>query len=418
MRRHAKATLALPLVILLSGAVIPLVVSGGGRVPAPPADAGEPQYAGRTANEWCRMAMKALDQGKHDLAIKFLRTAEKAQPGAQYSVQLAEARRERRRAGEVAGARARLLGGEPAHLEVDLNGTVVSAYRTTVVLPGESLWTLAEQLVAADRGIAAAELVHGERAVYAAWDVLTALNGVRELDVGEIIAVPLLEREADAISGANALDLETIGLAQRALDSGDLDGAISLRNRVNGDFAGQTDTLRALDEDLTHARASRLLDSAREILAGAEEMARPDRHGDLVRALREARGLLSEAEATAEVSVEPLMGRATAMLSEAEKYRVGPDGVIAATKPAGVAYADFARETVEWFMRRELAGSGKEYPHQAEKTRDEIAWAAYLLEASALADRDGVDFARLLTAASEEPVRLPNPADYFAGLVE
>ena len=419
MKLHTSATLALPLAILLSGAVIPLVVSGGGRAPAPPVDAGEPRYVGKTAREWCVMATKSLEQRRYDLAIRYLKTAERVEPGSQYEDRLTRARRTRRRATDVARIRERLLGGEFDGLELDSAGAVVSAHRTTVVLPGESLWTLAEGLVAAGRGLLASDLAPGDPAVYEAWDALTAMNGVREFDVGEIVLVPVPERETAAISAGNALDLRTIEQASAALDAGDLDEAVSLRECVTGPFAAAGESLRTLDVRLRDARAERLLASARGILATAEEMSRPSRHGELVGALREARRLLSEAQATADVSAEPEMARLAATLSEAERYSVGPNGLIAATKPPGVAYTDFAHATVEWFLRRKLEKSGKEYPHHDQKTADDVAWAAYLLRASALAEREGVDFAGLLTeAGAEQRVCLPNPADYFAELAE
>lgn len=377
MKRRARATLALPLAILLSGAVIPLVVRGGGRAPAPPIDAAEPRYAGRTARQWCAMATASLERQKYDLAIRYFKTAERAESGLQYENELARARRERRRAAVVAGSRARLLEGELDGLELDSAGAVVAAYRATVALPGESLWTLAEALVAAERGVPASDVDSRDAAVYGAWDALTTLNGVRELDVGEIVLVPVPEQEAVAISAGNALDLETIELAG--------------------------------------ARVERLLADARGMLATADEMSRPSGHGELVAVLREAARLLSEAQAAAGVSAAPEAERVAAMLSEALQYRVGSDGLIAATKPAGVAYTDFALATVEWFLKRELERSCREYPDHDKKTADDIAWAAYLMEASALAEREGVDFAGLLTAAgNERQIRLPNPAEYFA----
>ena len=234
MKQHGKATLALPLAILLSGALIPLVVSGGGRTPALPADAGEPMYAGRTAVEWCTMATKAMERGEHDLAIRYFKTAEKVEPGAQYASELTLARRERRRALAVERERARLFGGSPDSLCVNNAGRVTYGHRTVVVLPGESLWTLARAFVAADRGVTAGELTTPDGALYAVWDALTSLNGLRELDVGETVLLPLPEWESAAMSEANARELEAIEQAIGALDAGKIDRAASLREQMVG----------------------------------------------------------------------------------------------------------------------------------------------------------------------------------------
>jgi hypothetical protein len=101
------------------------------------------------------------------------------------------------------------------------------------------------------------------------------------------------------------------------------------------------------------------------------------------------------------------------LLRDAERFSLESDGTVAATKPPGVVFTEFALETVEWFLDRPLARSGAAYPNHAGKTRDEVAWARYLADASALASSNGVDFAELLVDDGACDVRLPNPGSYF-----
>ena len=242
---------------------------------------------------------------------------------------------------------------------------------------------------------------------------------MRELEVGEVVLLPIPDEEAAAISSANAVELQLMAEASAALDAGNVDAAAKLRERVSGAFALGLDALGALDERLRDARAGRMVESARALIAEADSLPRPTRHGELVGALREARRLLTVAGGTPGVVAGTDLERADALLAQAQRYSVGEDGVIAATKPAGVAYTDFARSTVEWFLKRELRRSGKEYPYHDQKTADEIAWAAYLIRASELAEREGVDFAGLLTSdVAEAHVRLPNPGEYFTGAAD
>lgn len=231
MRRLRKATIALPVVLVAAGLAIPVIVDGGaGRPPAPPA--AEARYAGRSATEWRALAAAALDGEDFALAIKYLRTAEKVEPGRQYSGELTRVRAARKRALDVASNRERMIGGRPLDLVLDEDGRVVSAHRMTVALPGESLWSVAVALQAAWRGILPSEVSAGGPDVYATWDALTDVNGLRELDVGETIRLPLSPPELDAISRANAEDMERVRLAGAALDGGNVERARNTRTRA------------------------------------------------------------------------------------------------------------------------------------------------------------------------------------------
>ncbi len=412
MRRLRKATIALPVVLVAAGLAIPVIVDGGAsRPPAPPA--AEARYAGRSATEWRALAAAALDGEDFALAIKYLKTAEKVEPGRQYSGELARVRAARKRALDVASNCDRMIGSQPQDLVLDEGGNVVSVHRTTVALPGESLWSVAVALQAAWQRVLPSEVPAGSPDVYATWDALTDVNGLRELEVGETVRLPLSRPELDAISRANAEDMERVRLAEAALDGGDVERARSLRDAIRGDFALGSDGLRALDARIREARSAQLLATAREILEAAPDISRPSRHHELVVSLRRARGLLEEVRGLSGGLPDGELERVEGLLAEAERYRLDPEGNIVATKPAGMAYTEFARATVEWFIARKLAGSGAEYPYSDRKTADEVAWADYMQGASSLADSEGVDFAGLLTDPDERAVRLPNPGSYF-----
>ena len=107
------------------------------------------------------------------------------------------------------------------------------------------------------------------------------------------------------------------------------------------------------------------------------------------------------------------IARVDSLLSEAERFALADDGRIVATKPEGVAYAEFAQRTIEWFLGRTLEDSGAEYPHSERKSADEVSWSRYMLAASAISESRGVDFGELLLDPGERHVVLPNPAEYF-----
>jgi hypothetical protein len=416
MERRTRLSLMLPLAILLAGIVIPAVIGTGRGGPRPDAPGEAALVAGRTADQWRDVAFRSLEREQFDRALRAIKTAERAEPGTQFGDDLVRIRRARWEAREVERARRRLLGGEPEHIALDPRGAVLVGYRTTVVLPGESLWSLARQVVSAERGIHVDDVGSDDAAVYALWDRLTDLNGVRELEVGERVMVPLPDGERALIAAANARDLSRIERGTRALVEGDLDAGVQLHEEVRGEFARATDAFRAFEEALAGAREDALVDKASSAVEEALALSRSSEHGAIVglladarRALVEARGLSGGTRHGEEVE------RVDELLADAERFRVESDGSVFTTKPAGVAYTETARATVEWFLGRRLASSGREFPYYDEKTGDEIGWARYLGCASEMARLDGVDFATVLESVGEEiEIRLPSPGRYFS----
>jgi hypothetical protein len=285
----------------------------------------------------------------------------------------------------------------------------------TVALPGESLWSLARALVSADRGILAAELAGNDPAIYGLWHRLTDLNGVRELEVGERVMIPLPESELAGMAKSNAEDLARIEEGARALARGDLEGAVLLCDQVRGDFARGTERLRTFEEALVAAREDALKERASAAVSQAATLSRSSDHREILRLLGEAREALIEAgELAAGTRHVGEIERIEDLLTDARRFRVGDDGSVVAMKHAGTPYTEAARETVEWFLRRELVSSGMAFPYHDEKTRDEIGWARFLGGASDMARADGLDFASLLESVGEEiEIRLPSPARYF-----
>ncbi len=464
MRRHDRLTRLLPVAVLLAGALIPVLVRSGGEAPSPEVE--ERRLRGKTAQEWSALAELASADGAHDRALVYIKTAEKLEPGTQYADRLTEVRRARWRTKAIAGERARLRGGDIDAIEFGVGGDVESAWRLAVVLPGESLWSLARSAVAADRGTMPGELPGEDADVNRAWDALTDLNGVRELEVGEMVRVPLAGAEVAAIEAANREDLARIAEASRAIAAGDLEVARELRAEVAGTYALGTDICAGVDAALAAAsdaeRAGELEDGARaaaaafrfsradslalaavetgadpallgeldllrdareetlvveayDLVVAAEELPRSSRYAEFRESLERSRSLLEEAEGLSDgVQYGQASMLVAGMLEDAAKVRVSSDGTVVASKPAGVDYTEAARAAVEWLLGRTLATSGKEFPYHAEKTSDELAWARYLADASEMARRDGADFASLLTSSeSELELTLPNPDGYF-----
>ncbi|MBD3349032.1 MAG: hypothetical protein GF400_07535 [Candidatus Eisenbacteria bacterium] len=405
-----KATLALPVVLILIGLAVPVVVDGGSsRPPAPP---DPPRYAGRTAAEWHELAMRSLESGRLNMALKYMKTAERTAPGRQYGRELAEVRRARKKAAAAAENRRRMLEAEPGSFEIASDGRVTSAYREVVALPGESLWSLAGRLVAARTGDFPSDVADGDE-VYDVWDALTDLNGVRELEVGEIVFVPLSDDELRAITVRNAADLERIRLASAALAGGDLEEAEELRASLETDFALNSEAADSLDRRISKMKSETLLASARLAATEALAASRISEHGGILESLRLARQKLEMARRLGADVPAALVKSIESFLSAAERYTIRDDGTIAARKPSGVAYTEFARSTVEWFLDRTLEDSGAEFPRSSLKSADELGWAEYMKDASSLAERGGRDFAELLVDTGERVVVLPNPSGYF-----
>ena len=197
MKRLKRATIVLPLLVLLAGAAVPVLVdlddAGGGSV----AEAQARRVAGRTAEEWIALATQAAARDQFDKALKFAKTAEGVESGEQYAAELRAIRKARRRRREISRLKARLTEGPIEDLALDGEGRVLSGHRLTTVLPGESLWSLAREFAAAELAVLPAEV--DNRDTYAAWDELTALNGVRELKVGERVALPLTDADAERV---------------------------------------------------------------------------------------------------------------------------------------------------------------------------------------------------------------------------
>ncbi len=466
MRLPAKATRALPIVILLLGALIPILARSGGVAPPPGEEVAERRVRGRTAGDWRELAAASLESGRYRRALGYIKTAESVEAGTQYAEDLAAIRTARWRSRQIVRARTRLIESEIEHVECDAAGGVLLGYRVAVVLPGESLWSLAEAAAAAERGVLPSELPEPSRDVHRAWDSLTDLNGVRELEVGELVRLALTDEEAAAIADANHRDLERIEHARVALDAGDLDTARRVSEEIAGEFALTTEAFRALHEALGRAvdaenaraltvetltaaggfdfvraeslavaatrlgadpglqaavaaaRAAREVDlvaRAYDLATSSRGLSRTSQYGELVASLREARGLLAEAEGLSPgAQYEGAAALVADLIGEAEAVRVRDDGVVVVRKPAGTSYTDVSRAAVEWLLGRSLASSGMEFPHHAEKTGDEIAWARFLGDAFAMAEDSGVDFAALLRSDEEDrEITLPNPDGYF-----
>lgn len=423
-------------------------------------------YAGKTAGEWEALARNALAGGRLNRALSHIKSAEGVEPGTQYAAELSEIRSARWRARQIEANRNRLFGGEIERLEFDDAGKVTVAHRSAVALPGESLWCLARACVAAERGVLAADVSGDDGSIDRYWDLLTDLNGVRELEIGEFVKVPLTPEERTGIEAVNNDELAKLAAAAAALNAGDLTVARKTHDEIRGAFVTATFEYVDLGEELAAAERAELarslrnesleaakegrfaradslarealsrgadaslvgeVDEAREALGAelatlardlyeeAQQMSRLDQHGDMLDALTRARDNLLEAERLFDGSQykQPLKALEP-LLSEAQSIRIMEDGTVAARKKPGVPYTAAAKAAVEWLLRRELVASGKEFPYSDEKTADELAWARYMTDAYALAGDAGVDFEALLAAIDEEAeMRLPSPAGYF-----
>ncbi len=466
MKLPARVTIALPVGIILIGALIPLVARSGGDAPPPPEAPEVRTMNGKTAGEWCSLAAAAAERGQYDRAIGFMKTAEEIDPGQQYAADLVAIRRARWRALEISRERERILGGEVARLDFADDGTIAIGGRNVIVLPGESLWSLARSAAAAERGLLPEELADLDPSAVRWWDRLTEQNGVRELEVGELVLVPLREDEVAHIETGNREDLERIAAAVRAFAVDRIEVAEELRAEVVGEFAPATTAGRALDAELGRARDARearryaddaseasaafnfaraeslaiaavrlgadpsvlitvgeesalreaeLVESAHDLVLAAEDLPRLSRYAELVRTLDDARARLTEAEGLSPgVQYAQASGVIDGMRSEVDGVRVRGDGSLDVLKPAGTAYIEAARGAVEWLLARRLIASGVEFPYYDRKSLDEIAWAGFLQGAATLAEENGIDFTLLLRSTDEMlRIELPNPALYF-----
>ena len=425
MRRLKRATAVLPLVVVLVGVIVPMALDHAENVRASDAESSVRRVEGRTAQEWAGAAMSELTAGRPRRAMSAIKTAESVEPGEQFSKELADIRQAVRRSDEVRELRQRFVSGTVEHLELRSDGTVASAQRLVTVLPGESLWTLAGDLAAAERRVQSADVTDRER--YAAWDALTALNGVRELDVGEQVRVPVPASELVAMECANRRDLGLVAASSLALNEGDLDDAVRLRAELATAFAETTVSCRSLDNALSAAIAERdemlaleherqLMDRVHGALAEVARLPRATRHHDRLAALGAASEALAQAEASRDgVQYSDAAEVLSRLLSEERRFEVRSDGSLVATKSPGTSYTEAARQAVEWLLERELVWSGSSYPYESLKTDDERAWVRYLMAAAA-AEGSGARFAAMLeSVGEEEELSLPDPTVFFEG---
>jgi len=424
MTRLKSATIVLPLVVVLLGLFVPVLLDRFEDARVTGAEGAAAELGGRTSDQWAELAMRELERGRLRRALASVKTAEKVEPGTQFSEELALVRRALHRASEVRETAERFAGGPVDHLELSSDGRVASAHRLVTVLPGESLWSLARGVAAAEAKASGSEV--SDAAHYRAWDRLTELNGVRELSVGERIRVPVPDEELAAVETANARDLELVAGASAALASGNVDDAVDLRAALATAFAETTVSCRELDSALAQevaerdarvalAREHALMGEVREILADVRLIPRAGRHAERVSALRSAANSVREAESLREgVQYGDTAELVDRLLSEESRFAVRDDGTIVGAKAPGTSYTEAARQAVEWLLERELRWSGSVYPHSANKTADERAWARYLLAAASDAGERGDDFAALLEAVAEErEIKLPDPMSYF-----
>ena len=427
MTRLKRATIALPLVVLSLGVIVPVLLERDDSLRASGVEVREARVSGRTAGEWAGLALEAREVGRLRKALSYIKTAESVSPGAQYATEIQEIRQARRRASEIERSRCRLAAGPVYHVVFGEDGAVVSAHRQVTILPGESLWTLARDLVAAARRVPADDVAGGDRSIYRTWDALTALNGIRELAVGERVRVPLSPAEQTALADGNRRDHERIAGAASALAAGDIDGAARLRGELEEVFAETTAACRLFDDALAAALEERttrleldrehaLVDDVHDALVRIPGMPRATRHCERLDVLNGALVALSEAEALrGGVQYSDAAGAVGRLLLEETRFAIGTDGTVLASKSAGVSYTQAARRAVEWVLERELRQSGRSFPRSDEKSADERAWARYLVAAAREAGERGVDFTALLEAVDEDvELLLPDPVAYFA----
>ncbi|MBD3368509.1 MAG: hypothetical protein GF405_10120 [Candidatus Eisenbacteria bacterium] len=419
MAPKRRWTRALPIVVLAAGLLIPAFIGRDDPAPAVAADT-PASYAGRTAAEWERLADRAADAGSLDRALKYLKSAERVAPGTQYADRLHSIRRRRWAARELAALRRRFLEGAPAKVEYTSDGDVAMAYRTTPALPGENLWSLATGAARAEHRLEPGDEPE-RRLVYAWWDRLTELNGLRELEVGEEVLIPLLDEERQALAAAAIEDLQRIDRGFAELESGDIDGAEAVLASVRGSFARGTGEYALLVQELEDERArlrrereSGLVARAHELAARADTLSRATAYDDYVSVLDEARRALEEAEGLTDgEQYSAALRSVDALVAAAERVRVEGDGTVVVLREPGEPFTDAALEAVEWLLERELHRGDAEFPEVDRKTPDQIAWARFLYAASELAEERGIELAAVLTSSDGGEIVLPHPSSYF-----
>ncbi len=404
MRDRMRATMALPFIILLAGVILPLLSDAGSDLPDEAREAAVASYAGRTAVEWEILATKAVERGAYDRALSCAKSAERALPGEQFSGLLKDIRTLRWRSREIARSQERFFSGEVVAGAYYDPATFTPAHRVTVALPGESLWTIATAIVAAGRGELVRDTLDDDTDIYVVWDSLAELNGVRELEVGERVLLPIPVEEME---GLRHLALEAAMRHQFALaDSAAMEAV----------RRGDSEQLLGTLSDRRREWEDELVTEAQAAIERTLGLSRVSEHGELVDVLREAHRALDEAERLSTgVQYEQSLVVVEAMIAEAERFRFREDGAIRINKPAGETYTDAARAAVEWLLERSLETTGASYPHSADKTGDQLAWAVFLKGAYDLAESEGINFTALLeNVDTDSEMLLPNPELYFA----
>jgi hypothetical protein len=423
MRRLKRATAGLPLAVVVLGILVPVLLDRAEDARAPASvTSSAPRIAGRTAHEWAEQAEGQLERGSLRKALVSMKRAESVEPGAQFAAELAEIRHALRRSAEALELERRFLRGPVARLELRADGVATAGARAVIALPGESLWTLAGLYAAAERGVPADDVADADR--YDVWDRLTDLNGVRELDVGERVLVPVPQEELAAMTDANGRDLRLVASAWAALVEGDLDEASRLRGELATAFAETVVSCRSLDDSLSASMARRdaelaleregtLMEEARASITEAQKMPRITRHRERLAALVSARDdIVSAEDARDGAQCADALRLVERLLREEQMFVVSEDGSLVVAKSAGVAYTEAVRSAVEWLLQRELLWSGRSYPYSYDKTDDERAWARYLIAARAL--EGDADLTRTLESVGEEMLTLPDPSAFFS----
>jgi len=399
-----RATIALPFIILLAGIILPLLSDAGSDRPDEARETGVASYAGRTAAEWEVLATRSAERGAYDRALSCAKSAERVQSGEQFVGLLKDIRALRWRSREIERSRERFFAGDVVVASLDDPAAFIPAHRVTVALPGESLWTIATTIVATERGELARDMSDDNGDVYIVWDGLTELNGVRELEVGEWVLLPIPREE---VEGLRHLALEAALEHQFALADSTAMEAVR---------RGEPEELLGTLSDRKREWEDKLVTEAQATVERTLGLSRVSEHGELVDALREAHRALDEAEGLSTgIQYEQFLVAVEAMIAEAERFRFREDGAVRITKPAGETYTEAAREAVEWLLERSLGTTGASYPHSADKTGDQLAWAAFLKSACDLAESEGIHFTALLeNVDADSEILLPNPELYFA----
>ncbi len=404
MKDRTRATIALPFIILLAGAILPLLSDAGSDLPDGTPEAAVASYAGRTAVEWEILATKSAEREAYDRALSCAKSAERVEPGEQFSGLLKNIRTLRWRSREIARSQERFFGGEVVAGVYDDPAVFIPAHRVTVALPGESLWTIAATIVATERGELARDMSDDSGDVYVMWDSLTELNGVRELEVGEWVLLPIPDEEVEGLRL----------LAFRAAKEHQF--ALADSTAIEAVRRGESEELLGTLSDKRREWEEELVTEAQATIERTLGLSRVSEHGELVDALREAHRALIEAEGLSTgAQHEQLLTTIEAMLAKAERFRFREDGTVRVMRPAGAIYTEAAREAVEWLLERSLDTSGACYPRSEDKTADQLAWAMFLNGAYDLARGEGIDFTALLeNVDADSEMLLPNPELYFA----